>query len=329
MKLYMIEELQNLVNNEFKNRLSELTSMKPARLYEPVCYSLQMGGKRLRPVMMLLCYNMFSDNISLALPAAVSAEVFHNFTLLHDDIMDKSEIRRNGPSVYIKFGENSAILSGDAMAFLSYRILHECISDNIPDVVHLFTTTALEVCEGQQYDMDFENHPDITEADYLEMIRLKTAVLLGYCLKAGAMLGEADAGICDQLYYLGINLGLAFQLQDDLLDTYGSQELVGKKIGNDIVGNKKTYLLVKALESAGANIKSELSDWLSTGREKEQEKIRAVIDIYNKLSIKSITENKIRYYINNVFSTLEDLPVNKNLTTELKTLISGMQMRKF
>ena len=175
----------------------------------------------MRPLLLLLSFNMFSDNLSGALPAAVSAEVFHNFTLLHDDLMDRSEIRRNVPSVYMKFGENKAILSGDAMAFMSYRILNECISGRISDVIKLFTSTAIEVCEGQQYDMDFENSSDISEADYLEMIRLKTAVLLGYCLKAGAMLGNADAEICDRLYFLGSNLGLAFQLQDDLLDAYG------------------------------------------------------------------------------------------------------------
>lgn len=329
MKQYMIKELQSLVNNDIANRSSALTTMKPEMLYEPVSYSLKMGGKRLRPILLLMSYNMFSDNINQVLPAAVSVEVFHNFTLLHDDIMDKSEIRRNAPAVFVKFGENNAILSGDAMAFLSYRILNECLSDRISDVINLFTSTAIEVCEGQQYDMDFEDCLDISESDYLEMIRLKTAVLLGYCLKSGAMLGNADAEICDRLFLLGINLGLAFQLQDDLLDTYGSQELLGKKIGNDIAGNKKTYLLVKAFEKAGEDIKSELSGWLSSGREKEEEKIKAVIDIYNKLSVKSITENKIQHYFNNVFSTLEDLPLDKNLTVQLKRLISGMQERKY
>jgi geranylgeranyl diphosphate synthase type II len=329
MKIYPVELLQNLVNDEFNLRVSKLNTVEPVRLYEPVSYSLKMGGKRFRPVLMLLSFNMFSDNISMALPAALSVEVFHNFTLLHDDFMDKSKIRRNSPSVYVKFGENSAILSGDAMAFLSYRILNECTSERISDVLKLFTETAIEVCEGQQYDMDFENCTDIGEIHYLEMIRLKTAVLLGYCLKTGAMLGNADADICDRLYSLGINLGLAFQLQDDLLDTYGYQKLLGKKIGNDIVGNKKTYLLVKALETAGAEIKSELLSWLSSGIEKEQEKIRAVIDIYNSLSIKSITENKIKHYFNNVYNILENLPVNKNLTVQLKTLISGMQVRKY
>ncbi len=329
MKLYPVDELQNMVNEDFHLRFSKLNEMKPAGLYEPVNYSLQMGGKRLRPLLLLLSFNMFSDDISGALPAAVSAEVFHNFTLLHDDLMDRSEIRRNAPSVYMKFGEDKAILSGDAMAFMSYRILNECISARISDVIKLFTSTAIEVCEGQQYDMDFENSSDISEADYLEMIRLKTAVLLGYCLKAGAMLGNADAEICDRLYFLGSNLGLAFQLQDDLLDAYGTQDLFGKKIGNDIAGNKKTYLLVKALETAGGDIKSELSGWLEGGREKEEQKVRAVIDIYNKLSIKNITEDKIGHYFNNVFSTLENLPINKNLTVHLKTLISGMQVRKY
>lgn len=329
MKQYLVKELQSIVNSGIEKQLSELTHIEPSMLYKPMIYSLQMGGKRLRPILLLLSYNIFSDDLSQALPAAVSVEVFHNFTLLHDDIIDKSEIRRHLPSAYVKFGENNAILSGDAMAFLSYRILNECASDKVTDIMNLFTATAIEVCEGQQYDIDFEDCAEISESDYFEMIRLKTAVLIGYCLKAGAMLGLADIEICNQLYNLGISLGMAFQLQDDLLDIYGSQELLGKKIGNDITGNKKNYLLVKAFEIAGKDIKSELAGWLLTSGQNEQEKINAVIDIYNKLSVKSITENKIEYYFNKVFSILESLPLDKSLTVQLKNLISGLQVRKY
>lgn len=329
MKSYLPEELQKIINDEVVLRSSDLKQLKPAALYSPVQYALKMGGKRLRPLLLMMGFNLFSDQIKLALPAAISVEVFHNFTLLHDDIMDKSEMRRNSPAVYIKFGENSAILSGDSMAFLSYQILSECISARITEVIRLFTRTALEVCEGQQYDMDFEGSLNINEDEYLEMIRLKTAVLLGYCLEAGAMLAGADSDICQNMYTLGINLGIAFQLQDDLLDTFGNQELVGKKIGNDIVGNKKTYLLVKALEIARGNLKSELEDWLYVGRTKEEEKIKAIIEIYNNLDIRRLTENKIDHYFNNANKIFRNIPLNDNFKVHLNSFISGLQMRKY
>ena len=329
MKSYLAEQLQKIINAEINLRSSALDQMKPDTLYSPVKYSLLMGGKRLRPLLLIMGFNLFSDQIRLALPAAISVEVFHNFTLLHDDIMDRSEMRRNSPTVYMKFGENSAILAGDSMGFLSYQILSECISDRNTDVIRLFTKTALEVCEGQQYDMDFERSLIINEAEYLEMIRLKTAVLLGYCLEAGAMLAEADSRICQNMYSLGINLGLAFQLQDDLLDTFGNQKLLGKKIGNDIVGNKKTYLLVKALEIAEGNLKSELLAWLSAGTEDAKQKVKAIIEIYNKLDIKKITEDKINYYFKNAFEIFSNIPVNDIFKIHLQDFISGMQIRKY
>ena len=240
--MYSIAELQDLINTDLKTRAEKLKKTNPVDLYNPVNYSLEMGGKRLRPVLVLMGYNLFSENIREALPAAIAIEVFHNFTLLHDDIMDKAEVRRNRPTVHKKFSENSAILSGDVMAFLAYRYLNECNSENLTPVFELFTNTAIEVCEGQQFDMEFEKRMDVNEAEYLEMIRLKTAVLLACSLKTGALLAGADSHVAGQLYEFGINLGLAFQLQDDLLDSFGIQESFGKKIGGDILANKKTFL---------------------------------------------------------------------------------------
>ena len=230
-KMYSVKELQEIINIEIRNRSQQLKKRNPDKLYLPVEYSLKMGGKRLRPVLLLLSYNLFCDDIQNALPAALAIEVFHNFTLLHDDIMDKAEVRRNNETAHKVFGENGAILSGDVMAFLSYQYLFECKSEKLQEAVQLFTKTAIEVCEGQQFDMDFENSLDVTDLEYLEMIRLKTAVLLACGLKAGALLANSSETVANQLYDFGINLGLAFQLQDDLLDTFGNQATFGKRIG--------------------------------------------------------------------------------------------------
>ena len=261
-KIYSIEELQRIISTEINIRSEELKNDNPPNLYSPVNYSLEIGGKRLRPVLLLLSYNLFSDKIENALPSAVAIEVFHNFTLLHDDIMDKAEVRRNQSTVHVKYDDNSAILSGDAMAFLSYKYLLEKKSEGLINVIELFSKTAIEVCEGQQHDMDFENRLDVTESEYMEMIRLKTAVLLACSLKSGALLANADIEIANQLYGFGLNIGLAFQLQDDLLDSFGDQETFGKKIGGDILSNKKIYLLIKALETSTAAEKGELLNWI-------------------------------------------------------------------
>jgi geranylgeranyl diphosphate synthase, type II len=327
--MYSFEELQRIINTEIELRLTDLSSGKPVELYAPVAYALGMGGKRIRPALLLMSYNMFSEDIREALPAALAIEVFHNFTLLHDDIMDNSALRRNKLTVHKQFSENSAILSGDAMAFLSYKFLTECSGECIADVIELFTYTALEVCEGQQYDMEFEKRMDVTEAEYLEMIRLKTAVLLGCSLKAGSQLADADRNIADQFYSLGVNLGLAFQLQDDLLDTYGNKEIFGKKIGGDILANKKTYLLVKALETEVGENKSILHKWFSLRSPNEEDKIYGVIDIYNKLGIERITQRKIDFYFNNAFKILDDLPLEEKQKVTLKALGQEIQNRKY
>lgn len=327
--MYSVDELQKIITTELQIRSEELKNMTPANLYLPVDYSLEMGGKRLRPVLLLLSYNMFSDWVENAIPAAIAIEVFHNFTLLHDDIMDKADVRRNRPTVHKQFSENSAILSGDVMAFLSYQYLLECKSEGLPKVLSLFTKTAIEVCEGQQFDMEFENRLNVDEKEYLEMIRLKTAVLLACGLKAGAVLANANDKLADELYEFGINLGLAFQLQDDLLDSFGNQQYFGKKIGGDILANKKTFLSIKALENAKGDIKTELLDWLNKKEFNSSEKIEGVLKIYNQLNIKELTEQKIDTYFQKCRTVFQQISIEESRKKLLQEISNNMLNRVY
>ncbi len=325
--MYSVAELQKIINAEIEKRKEDLKKLKPANLYTPVGFSLEMGGKRLRPLLLLMSYNMFSESVQSAVPAAMAIEVFHNFTLLHDDIMDKAEMRRNKPTVHKKFSENGAILSGDVMAFLSYKYLLECKSVNKFAVLDLFTKTAIEVCEGQQLDMEFENRLNVEESEYLEMIRLKTAVLLACGLKAGALLANADVFNTNLLYEYGINLGIAFQLQDDLLDSFGSQESFGKKIGGDILANKKTFLLIKALENATGEVKSELISWLIKTVYNPSEKIKAVLDIFDQLNIKELTESKIDFYFQKCKTVFQQILIEEKQKQHLQQISNSMLKR--
>jgi geranylgeranyl diphosphate synthase type II len=327
--LYSVAELQKIINAELQIRTEDLKKMNPANLYNPVDYSLEMGGKRLRPVLLLLSYNMFSDSVYDAIPAAIAIEMFHNFTLLHDDIMDKAEVRRNRPAVYKKFSENSAILSGDVMAFLSYQYLLECKSERFQEVLGLFTKTAIEVCEGQQYDMEFENRLNVNESEYIEMIRLKTAVLLACGLKAGALLANTNNELANQLYEFGLNLGMAFQLQDDLLDSFGIQESFGKKIGGDILANKKTFLSINALQNATGNLKTELLDWLNKTDYNPAEKITSVLKIYNQLNIKELTEQKIESYFQKCRTVFQQISIEESRKQRLEEISNSMLNRLF
>lgn len=325
--MYTAEELQKIINTEIETLSRDLKRKSPVDLYLPVDYSIDMGGKRLRPVLLLLSYNLFFDDIRNAVPAAVAIEVFHNFTLLHDDIMDKADVRRNQPTVHKKFSENAAILSGDVMAFLSYDYLFQCKSEKLVDAIKLFTKTAIEVCEGQQLDMDFENRLDVTEQEYLEMIKLKTAVLLACGLKAGALLANASDEVANQLYEYGLNLGLAFQLQDDLLDSFGNQKTFGKRIGGDILANKKTFLLIKAMENAPQPLKSELLGWLSKPEYVEEEKISSVLKIYNQLHIKELVKLKIDYYFQKSTEIYQEIKVEENKKQTLLLFCNNMMNR--
>lgn len=301
--MYTINELQTLISEEIGNEITQINQIQPHNLYEPIAYALSMGGKRLRPVMVLLSCNLFTDEVSPAIPAAIATEMFHNFTLLHDDIMDRAEMRRNMPSVYKKYSENSAILSGDAMSIMAYQYLLKSDPGILSPMITLFSQTAVEVCEGQQLDMDFENRMDVSIPEYLNMIRLKTAVLLACSLKLGALAARAPRQSADLLYAFGLNLGIAFQLQDDLLDVFADQEKFGKKIGGDIVSNKKTFLLLKALEISDDQIRIQITNLISNPDFDPEEKVKVMTELYNKLDIKSITES----YINEFYRSALDI----------------------
>lgn len=326
--MYSVEDLQKIITEEVAKRSGEMLEQKPMELYEPIHYSLEMGGKRLRPVLLLLAYNLFSTEVAQAVPAALAIEVFHNFTLLHDDIMDKADVRRNRETVHVKYSENAAILSGDAMAFQSYKYLVECNSPRLVEAIELFTNTAIEVCEGQQFDMDFEERLDVKEEEYLEMIRLKTAVLLACSLKSGAILANASNEVANQLYNFGINLGLAFQLQDDLLDTFGDQATFGKKIGGDILANKKTFLLINALQKSSAQQKTELLDWIKNSEFNADEKIAAVTEIYFKVGVKKMAEDKVDAYFNKAIKILDEINLQDVVKQPLRQLALKMLTRK-
>lgn len=327
--MHSLSYIQNLVNSEVKKEVGELRTVRPGNLYAPVVYVLEMGGKRLRPVLVLLSYNLFSDDIEKALPAALAIEVFHNFTLLHDDIMDNASVRRAKPTVHCKFGENAAILSGDVMSFISFRYLLKSETKYYREVLSLFAETAIEVCQGQQYDMDFETRLDVTEAEYLEMIRLKTAVLLACSLKSGALQAGADKTVASQLYEAGIKLGLAFQLQDDLLDSFGDEKTFGKKIGGDIISNKKTFLLIKALEIANAGQKEKLLYWLNKPNFDPNEKIEAVKAIYKEIGIKGLTSGKIESLFNKAETIFNMVKVETPKKSQLYELAQFLVKRDY
>lgn len=304
--MHSSEEILKLVNQA----LDELPLDKaPSRLYAPIRYVLSMGGKRIRPTMCLMACELFSDEPTAALTPALALEVFHNFTLLHDDIMDKAPTRRNMDCVHIKWDENVAILSGDAMQILSYQILGSACGDHLKQCLPLFSQTALEVCEGQQFDMDFETQDVVTVPEYMNMIRLKTAVLLAASLKMGAIAGGASQRDAELLWDFGISTGLAFQLKDDLLDVYGCPETFGKRIGGDIACNKKTFMLINALEKADPATRTELEGWLNENTRPDFEKISAVTDIYTKLNIKELCILEMEKHQKKAFQALAQVSV--------------------
>ena len=269
---------------------------EPKTLYEPVRYTLSLGGKRIRPVLMLLSYSLFRDDVEAILPCACGLETYHNYTLLHDDLMDNADMRRGAVTVHKKWDANTAILSGDSMLVLSYQRIAQCPKEYLHDILSLFTETALEIGEGQQYDMEFETRNDVKEAEYIEMIRLKTSVLLACAMKMGAILAGADEDTQQKLYKFGEQIGLAFQLQDDFLDVYGDPTVFGKNIGGDITSNKKTFMLINALARAEGADKDELMRWISAERFDRSEKVAAVTALYSKLGIDSLAKEKIEYF---------------------------------
>ena len=300
----------------------------PKGLYDPVTYVLSLGGKRIRPVLMLMAYNLFREDVKSILQPATGIEVYHNYTLLHDDLMDRADKRRGKPTVHKVWNDNVAILSGDAMLVLAYQFMAQCPSEKLKEVLDLFTLTALEICEGQQMDMEFEQRNDVSEAEYIEMIRLKTSVLLAASLKIGAVLGGASKGNADYLYDFGVNLGLAFQLKDDLLDVYGDSARFGKNIGGDILCNKKTYLVIKAFEHADKEQASQLDDWFNRKTFDPQQKIEAVTRLYNQIGVRELCEAKIVEYSRRASESLRLLDVPAENKRELEKLMEELMYRE-
>lgn len=302
---------------------------KPSGLYDPVKYVLSLGGKRIRPVLMLMAYNLYKENVDDIMMQAIALETYHNYTLLHDDLMDKADVRRGKPTVHKKWNDNTAILSGDSMLVLAYqRMLSGLDSENLKKVLDLFTVTALEIGEGQQYDMEFETRNDVTEAEYIEMIRLKTSVLLACALKIGAILGGASDEEADTLYDYGQEIGLAFQLQDDYLDVYGDPAVFGKKIGGDILCNKKTYMLINAFNRANDEQKKELQMWVDAKEYDAQAKISAVTKLYNEIGIRELCDNKTNSYFESATAKFDALAVSADKKKELKQFVNSLMNRK-
>lgn len=309
------KKAQDIINHEIS--VIEF-NREPGELYDPVNYVLSIGGKRIRPALVIMACNLFSDQITHAVKPALALEIFHNFTLLHDDMMDNSALRRNKPTVHEKWNRNIAILSGDVMSIIAYKYISDCPSGMLPFILELFTETAIKVCEGQQYDLNFETRNDVSVDDYLKMIELKTAVLIAASLKMGAILGGASLADADLLYEFGKNLGITFQLMDDMLDVYGDTDKFGKRIGMDIVANKKTFLVLKAIEVADDQTKSQLNELMSSSDFDPEEKINRISNIFNKLGIKEITQEKSGEYYDHALKTLDMVSVDHESKSKLK-----------
>jgi len=321
--MYTFNELQTQIHE----RIDALEfSNPPEALFEPMKYILSIGGKRIRPILVLMAANLFKNDLEKIYLPAIGIEVFHNFTLLHDDVMDNAPIRRNVSTVHEKWNSNVAILSGDAMSIKAYQFIVSCENQYLSSVLEVFNQTALEVCEGQQYDMEFEDRTDVTVEEYLNMIRLKTAVLLGGSLKMGAIMGDADSEDANALYEFGVNLGMAFQLQDDMLDAFGDEAVFGKKIGGDILCNKKTFLLIKSQELAEGDNKKELEKWISLEGFNPDEKIAAVKGIYEDLNVRDLAQMQIDKYFELCLGYLASVKIEdakkKDLTLLVKRLIN-------
>ena len=320
------DEILSLINEYLDNLPYE---RKPAGLYDPIKYVLSIGGKRIRPTLMLLAYNLYKEDPERILSSAVALETYHNYTLLHDDLMDNASVRRGQPTVHKKWDANTAILSGDSMLVLAYERMAKCPVEKLKPVLDLFTETALEIGEGQQYDMDFETRNDVREEEYIEMIRLKTSVLLACATKMGAILADAPQEDADNLYKFGEQMGLAFQLQDDYLDVYGDPEVFGKAIGGDILCNKKTYMLINAFNLANDEQRKRLQQWVNAENPDPRQKIKAVTQIYNEIGISQLAEQKIKHYFNESRKYLESINLPKERKLELEAYTDKMMKRNY
>ncbi len=300
---------------------------EPRNLYEPIIYTLEEGGKRLRPVILAICCEMFADDPRRALDVAAAVEVFHNFTLLHDDIMDNAEIRRGKSTVFKKWGHNTAILSGDVMMIYAYRLLEKCPDELLPRIFGEFNRMAVEVCEGQQLDMDFESRDDVTLPEYENMIRLKTAAIFASAAKMGAILGGASEQDCETLYRFGLQLGLAFQIQDDYLDAYGTPEVLGKAVGGDIAESKKTFLTINALSEAGDATRRALIATLKDSNLPLAHKIGRIKTMYDSMDIPAITRDIVSQHLANASIELDRLSVEAERAAGLRQLLEALEDR--
>ena len=313
--MYTWEDLRNIVNEFIDNLEFE---REPRELYAPVRYTLEQSGKRVRPVLFLLAYNMYKECVRGALYPAVAVETYHNYTLIHDDVMDRAVIRRGKPTVCAKWGDTAAILSGDTMLVLAYEFLSHVPADKLPAMLALFTETAKEIGDGQQYDLDFEKRDDVAEEEYMEMIRLKTSVLLAASLKLGGILAGASESDLANLYRYGETIGLAFQLQDDLLDVYADEKLFGKKIGGDICCNKKTFLLITAMNLASPEQLAQMKAWMEKEEFDAQEKVAWFTAMYNELGVKEACEKRIRELFAKCDAYIDAISVAEEKKTSLK-----------
>lgn len=323
--MHSIEQLQNIINKAIAD--TKYTA-KPAELYEPISYLMKLGGKRMRPVLVLISTELFKGDISKALHAAIGIELFHNFTLMHDDIMDKAPLRRGNPTVHVKWNENTAILSGDVMFVEAYKLMIMVDDRILRQVLDIFSYTAAGVCQGQQADMNFEKRDQVSINEYIEMIRLKTAVLLAGSMQIGALIGGADKEQAALLYEFGENLGLAFQLQDDILDVYGDPEKFGKQVGGDILADKKTYLLIKAVELAGEEKSSELNYWLNNSDAEPSKKIKSITTIYNSLGVRKLAEIEMDNYVKKALYALDKIDAESSRKALLRGFAEQLLIRE-
>ena len=323
--MYTSEELLKKVNEALDNLVYD---RQPASLYDPIRYVLSIGGKRVRPVLTLLSYNLYKDDPLIIMSQAIGLETYHNFTLLHDDLMDHADMRRGHETVHKKWDANRAILSGDTMLLQAFERVEECDPTKLPDVFKVFIQTTLEIGEGQQLDVEFETRNDVTEDEYIEMIRLKTSVLLACACKVGAIMAGASAEDTDNLYKFGEKLGLAFQLQDDLLDVYGNPAVFGKNIGGDITSNKKTYMLINAFNRATPAQREELTKWVEAKEFDRNEKVAAVTKLYNEIGIRKLCEQKMEQYYQESLVYLAKVNVSDERKAELKAYAADMMKRQ-
>lgn len=322
-----IQQYQEFIAAELQ-RFSESLPKEPSRLYEPMRYTMTLGGKRMRPLLTLMGAGMFTQDVHAAVPAAIGIELFHNFTLLHDDIMDNAPLRRGKDTVYAKWNSNIAILSGDAMYTAAFRQIALSPAHILPHVLDVFTRTALEVCEGQQMDMDFETRTKVSIPEYIRMIELKTAVLLAGALEIGALCGGAYATEAHKLYEFGKHVGIAFQLQDDILDVYGDPDKFGKQVGGDIVSNKKTFLLISALDKADAYSKEALQNWMQAGNGDSSAKVKAVTAIYDLLGIRALAESEMWKHYDMGIAALQSMQVDAAKKELLQKFTDGLMVRE-